>query len=55
MLDQCIKASCRRFNKTKHQVLYLGYNSPMWHYRLDVEWLEGCQLEKDLGILVDSG
>ncbi|KAK4825303.1 LOW QUALITY PROTEIN: hypothetical protein QYF61_026654 [Mycteria americana] len=37
-LDQWAKANCRGFNKVK----------------LGEEWLESCQAEKDLGVLVDS-
>ncbi|GAB0182774.1 hypothetical protein GRJ2_000742700 [Grus japonensis] len=53
-LDQWAKANCMRFNKAQCQVLYLGHDNPMQHYRLGDEWLESCPVEKDLGMLVDS-
>jgi len=52
-LDQRDKANSRRFNKAKCQVLHIGYNNPMQHYRLGKEWLESCPAEKDLRMLVD--
>ncbi|KFP15501.1 hypothetical protein Z169_02539, partial [Egretta garzetta] len=53
-MDRCAADDFMRFNKAKWQVLHLGHNNPMQHYRLGEEWLESCLAEKDLGVLVDS-
>ncbi|KAJ7400834.1 rna-directed dna polymerase from mobile element jockey-like [Pitangus sulphuratus] len=53
-LDRGAKSNGRRFNKTNYQVLHFGHNNPVEHYRLETEWLDNGQAERDLGVPIDS-
>lgn len=37
-----------------YEVLHLGHNNTMQHYKLGVQWLQICLVQKDMWLLVNS-
>ena len=43
-----------KFNRAKCQDLCVGHNNPMQHFWLGAQWLDDCEDERDLGVMVDA-
>ncbi|RMC04408.1 hypothetical protein DUI87_19230 [Hirundo rustica rustica] len=53
-LDRWAKSNIMKFNKSTCWVLHFGHNNPLQHYRLETEWLDTGQAERDLEVLVNN-
>ncbi|RMC12539.1 hypothetical protein DUI87_10059 [Hirundo rustica rustica] len=53
-LGKWAESSNLMFNKTKRCVLHFGHNNPLQHYRLETEWLDIGQAERDWEALIEQ-